>query len=171
MSTPIHSMYSSSSAQNHGDSAHGGASSNPPAGAYDDAITSPDLDGHHATDPLRPHYGDGYDPDSNPGSRRESYMDSDLEMRKYQGLSASGVQGYQAVTGDHSEPGSPTGENGSYERSHESGSSGTKVETPGGQRHQRPDTMSSDGSYDMRAGGAHTVSNYRLYRATGRTAS
>lgn len=157
MPTPIHSMYSSS--QGHQDGAQAGSSA-PPAGVYDDAITSPDLDSHHQTDPLRPQYGNSpYDnPESNPDSRRESYMDSDLEMRKYQGLSASGVQGYQAVTGDQSEPGSPTGENGSYERSHESGSSGTKVETPGGQRHHRPDTMSSDGSYDMRAGGAHTVS-------------
>jgi hypothetical protein len=139
-------MYSSNhNAYSHGDS-------QPPR------RPSPDID-HQPSDPLRPHYAgvDGSDPDSAPISRRESFVDSDLEMRKYQGLSASGVQGYQAVQGDHSEPGSPTGENGSYERSHESGSSGTKVET-GGQRGPRPETMSSDGSYDLRSGGPHTVS-------------
>ncbi|KAK4057614.1 hypothetical protein OIO90_001261 [Microbotryomycetes sp. JL221] len=117
---------------------------------------SPDLDAQ-PSDPLRPRYGAGDidDSDSAPISRRESFMDSDLEMRKYQGLSASGVAGYQAVGGDHSEPGSPTGDNGSYERSHESGSSGTKVDQPSG-RNARPETMSSDGSYDHRIGGAHT---------------
>lgn len=102
-------------------------------------------------DPLRPDYAD-FEPESNPGSRRESFMDSDLEMRKYQGLSASGVAGYQAVGGDASEPGSPT-QNEGYERSHESGSSGTKVESGSVSRAARPETMSSDGSYDHRQSG------------------
>ena len=79
---------------------------------------------------------------------RDSYLDSDLEMRKYQGLSAAGVSGYQAV-GDVSEPGSPVNE-GSYERSHESSSSGTKVEAASSSRLPRPETMSSEGSYDAR---------------------
>lgn len=81
--------------------------------------------------------------------QRESYMDSDLEMRKYQGLSATGVTGYQAVGGDASEPGSPVAE-GSYERSHESSSSGTKVDPASSSRLPRPETMSSEGSYDNR---------------------
>ena len=159
-------MYSSNSA-NHpqGDDSTRPLSSSTNGGAYDDALVD---EGHHGAsgDHVRAPYADGgYEADSPAGSRRESYVDSDLEMRKYQGLSASGVQGYQAVTGDHSEPGSPTGENGSYERSHESGSSGTKVETPGGQRHQRPDTMSSDGSYDR--AGPHTVSSDSLLQLRG----
>lgn len=90
---------------------------------------------------------DHLNPASNFGAR-ESYMDSDLEMRKYQGLSASGVQGYSAV-GDASEPGSPVQE-GSYERSHESGSSGTRVDSTS---RPRPETMSSEGSYEARNNG------------------
>ncbi|KAI5478547.1 egghead protein (zeste-white 4 protein), glycosyltransferase family 2 protein [Pseudohyphozyma bogoriensis] len=127
---------------------------------------SPDFDAS-AADPLRTQYHD-YDVDSPAGSRRESFMDSDLEMRKYQGLShlsASGVQGYSAVgAGDQSEPGSPV-QNEGYERSHESGSSGTKVDRP---TNARPETMSSEGSYDQRdrssaLGGAHTSESGHAY--------
>lgn len=126
---------------------------------------SPDIDATSA-DPLRTQFPD-YDGDSRPGSRRESFLDSDLEMRKYQGLSslsASGVAGYQAVGGEHSEPGSPVQGEG-YERSHESGSSGTKVDRA---VNPRPETMSSDGSFDNRdrnsaLGGAHTVSPTTTY--------
>lgn len=75
-------------------------------------------------------------------------MDSETEMRKYQGLSASGVNGYSGVM-DRSEPASPI--NGEpYERSNESGSSGTKVEDGRDGRGARPQTMSSDGSFEAR---------------------
>ncbi|GAA5994904.1 uncharacterized protein JCM10292_004422 [Rhodotorula paludigena] len=100
------------------------------------------------------------------GHPRESYMDSDLEMRKYQGLSASGVAGYNAV-GDVSEPGSPVNE-GSYERSHESSSSGTKVDPASISRATRPETMSSEGSYDAtrkfdNSESGHSHAQYGMY--------
>lgn len=110
-------------------------------GAYDSA----------GDDHLNPNSAD-------PLHERESYMDSDLEMRKYQGLSASGVAGYSAV-GDASEPGSPVQE-GSYERSHESGSSGTRVDST----RPRPETMSSEGSFENRNNGL--VSGSLRYPAT-----
>lgn len=144
MTTPIAEMYSSSARQGDYDSSaqHGTNFSRP--GAYGSANPSPtgsndDLEPSSA-DPLRGQFSSGAD-----AHRPESYMDSDLEMRKYQGLSASGVAGYSAV-GDISEPGSPVQE-GSYERSHESGSSGTKVDQGSSSRLPRPDTMSSEGSY------------------------
>ncbi|GAA5832241.1 hypothetical protein JCM11251_004290 [Rhodosporidiobolus azoricus] len=121
-------------------------------GAYGSADPSPtgsndDLEPSSA-DPLRGQSAGGADHLHQGGAARpDSYIDSDLEMRKYQGLSASGVAGYQAV-GDASEPGSPVQE-GSYERSHESGSSGTKVEGSNS-RLARPETMSSEGSYEAR---------------------
>ncbi|GAA5944520.1 hypothetical protein JCM10213_008052, partial [Rhodosporidiobolus nylandii] len=115
-----------------------GSSDPSPTGSHDDLEPSSD-------DPLRSQFASGGAEQG--GVRPDSYMDADLEMRKYQGLSASGVAGYQAV-GDASEPGSPVHE-GSYERSHESGSSGTKVDQ-GSTRLPRPETMSSEGSYEAR---------------------
>lgn len=106
-------------------------------GAYDSA----------GDDHLNPTSADPHAAVFGQSNERESYMDSDLEMRKYQGLSASGVAGYSAV-GDASEPGSPVHE-GSYERSHESGSSGTRVDST----RPRPETMSSEGSFDNRGNG------------------
>ncbi|KDE09694.1 hypothetical protein MVLG_00097 [Microbotryum lychnidis-dioicae p1A1 Lamole] len=150
-------MFSSRPAHNPADYEAHIAASQP--GHADHARRSPDMD---ASAPLGPFHD--YDDDSNLGSRRESFVDSDAEMRKYQGLSATGVQGYSAVGGDHSEPGSPTGAD-SYERSHESGSSGTKVDQPT-QMHQRPDTMSSDGSYDRTANAYNSESSHHGY-ATG----
>ncbi|GAA5949158.1 hypothetical protein JCM21900_004887 [Sporobolomyces salmonicolor] len=157
MATPIHSMYSANPQSNPADyDAHvasGGAASSSTnfsrPGAYGNPSPtgSQDEEQHlepNSADPLRTTFG----ADSN---ERESYMDSDLEMRKYQGLSASGVAGYQAV-GDSSEPGSPIQE-GSYERSHESGSSGTKVDQGSNTRLPRPETMSSEGSYEQRNNG------------------
>lgn len=132
MATPIHSMYSSNPQSNPADYDSHVASGEQRSGAYDSA----------GDDHLNPSSAD-----HNFGSR-ESYMDSDLEMRKYQGLSASGVAGYSAV-GDASEPGSPVQE-GSYERSHESGSSGTRVDSTS---RPRPETMSSEGSYEARNNG------------------
>ena len=103
---------------------------------------SPDPDQHQSSaDPLRTDFGE-YD---------------DGQPRFNSNLSAAA--GYQSVdrAGDASEPGSPTHGGEGYERSNESGSSGTKVEP--GQR-PRPDTMSSEGSYENgggRQGGNHTV--------------
>lgn len=116
-----------------------------------------DLDASSA-EPLRTQFLD-YDQDSPSNSRRESFIDSEPDnSRRYnQGLSASSVAGYQTVGGEHSEPGSPAHNEG-YERSHESGSSGTKVDQS---QNPRPDTMSSEGSYEnggRSAGGNHTVS-------------
>jgi hypothetical protein len=146
MATPIAEMYSSS-AQHSGDYNQQNNANFSRPGAYGSADPSPtgsndDLEPSSA-DPLRAQFSSG----GGDAHRPESYMDSDLEMRKYQGLSASGVAGYSAV-GDISEPGSPVQE-GSYERSHESGSSGTKVDQ-GSSRLPRPETMSSEGSYDAR---------------------
>ncbi|GAA5984015.1 hypothetical protein JCM11641_005568 [Rhodosporidiobolus odoratus] len=144
MATPIHSMYSASGEYDNSDpAAHSTNFSRPsgygnpsPTGSHEDLEPS-------SADPLHGQFATGGD-----GARPDSYVDSDLEMRKYQGLSASGVAGYQAV-GDLSEPGSPVQE-GSYERSHESGSSGTKVDQGSTSRLPRPETMSSEGSYDAR---------------------
>lgn len=167
MTTPIHARFSSVSdaamPANPNDYDQRQSLADPYASRHDDAAQlggfrrpSPDIE-PSSSDPLRAQFQD-YDADSNPSSRRESFLESDLEMRKYQGLSASGVAGYQAVgPGDVSEPGSPIQGEG-YERSNESGSSGTKVDQAG--RSVRPVTMSSDGSYDARdrtSGHAHTV--------------
>lgn len=157
MTTPIHARFSSASDAAMPASPNDYDQRQSLADPYDSAHLqgafrrpSPDIEPSSA-DPLRAQFAD-YDADSNPGSRRESFIDSDLEMRKYQGLSASGVAGYQAVgPGETSEPGSPTQGEG-YERSNESGSSGTKVDQTG--RVGRPVTMSSDGSYDARDRGS-----------------
>lgn len=100
----------------------------------------------------RSQLGESVYDDSVTSSASESFLDSDLEMRRYQGLPVSGVPGYQTVRmGDVSEPDSPLlGE--PDERSTGSGSSGTKHEQLG---FRSRDTMSSDGSFDPR--GARNV--------------
>ncbi|CDR39189.1 RHTO0S04e02630g1_1 [Rhodotorula toruloides] len=150
-------MYSSSH-QNPSSPDFGAGSSQPQAANY----SRPGAYGSSA-DPSPTGSHDDLDP--NLARERESYMDSDLEMRKYQGLSASGVAGYQAV-GDVSEPGSPVHE-GSYERSHESGSSGTKVDAPSNSRMARPETMSSDGSFDAKHMSESGHGHYGAYGADG----
>lgn len=140
-STPIHQMFSSS--------AHHG--SQPEYDAHGQARHSPDID-HSAADPLHNQFAD-YDEGDHEQANSRRYV---------QGLSASGVAGYQSVGGDQSEPGSPTHGGEGYERSNESGSSGTKVDAG---RTPRPDTMSSEGSYENGGnrtsgqGGNHTVSS------------
>ncbi|POY71974.1 hypothetical protein BMF94_4983 [Rhodotorula taiwanensis] len=139
-------MYSSSHQQGSPDYAHLGAS--PRVEGYSaDNVSSSNPSPSGSNDALdRSPSGSG----SDAARDRESYIDSDAEMRKYQGLSAGGgVGGYSAVGGDASEPGSPIND-GSYERSHESGSSGTKVDPASSSRLPRPETMSSEGSFDAR---------------------
>ena len=123
-------------------------------------INSRSPDSSSPADPLRTQYSD-YDTYTNPEPRREAYLDADLAMRKYQGLSASSVQGYQAVrAGDVSEPASPTMQE-PYEPSNESGSgSSGKHDQHLGNPHHHPsrDTMSSDGSYENRNHAVRSIS-------------
>lgn len=112
-----------------------------------------------------PSASDPLNTDGSDHSRQGSFMEgsADLDHRKYQGLSAGGVPGYQAVQ-DHSEPGSPVLE-GAYERSHESGSSGTKVDQGSSSRLPRPDTMSSESSFDNRASSYNQHPSAQFYNA------
>ncbi|KAL8283223.1 hypothetical protein RQP46_006001 [Phenoliferia psychrophenolica] len=141
-------MFSSSAPHGAGHAGSAGA-----GGEYDQRH-SPDASEQHSADPLRAQFAD-YD-DAEPDSQ---------ERRYNQGLSVSGVAGYQSVGGEHSEPGSPTNGGEGYERSNESGSSGTKVD----QRQPRPDTMSSEGSYENgnRTGGNHTSESGHAYNGDG----
>lgn len=127
--------------------------SSPTRQNFVDRRPSPDQHEPNSSDPLRSQFRD-YDNNGSNGSG--TFMDNDNEMRKYQGLGASNNNNgsYQGLltgnNGDRSEPGSPVmGE--PYERSHESGSSGTKVEE--GRNNDRPQTMSSEGSYEQRGNG------------------